>query len=759
MSKKRKLIDIKDICRFCLSDDNAMVDITAPYIQKKVEAFSASTSIIIEDTDYLPKKICHVCVYKLESWYDFKQQLKRSYSILLNYLKTGEFTRDITKINPNVTNVSSTIDKNSVDGVIKNDPTKMNKLLLELNVKKEKEDDSLSYVDDQLNTSLPLLEKSLESLELLTPKVESTSEGKTPMSPVRNRLSSVRRTSEQRLASTQRWVARKRALLAATGQNESDTDSMGSDTTQLSPMKKARVKCNERELERKRNEQDMMNECNQDELFKPQTIQSEVRIGDTTFVVTSTLYLSEPQFLSQSFNNLKGQNNDDVDQNMDIIDALQLRRVNDNKQVIDKMLEKCLNIEVEGTELEALQKVQVELASFVETEIKNKLTDDKKDQSEVSIEPPKPQDSFQTLEQQLKIIVEKTIKKNLENYRTRRQAMNKLNRTSYPVPSTFVKAAVKSPIFQPKVVVDRLDPKILQDFVKSKPENDPMDVKENLENCQDLVVPEKHVCTSCGLVFGSKAELTEHRLAHIGVKRRLMRCKRCHTIVEHELVKFHVCKIKSRQYPVKNQPSNTEVNSVNHQVHQNEEVKKMSTVDTNVIKEVNCFICEKAFSNAEKLKDHLQSHCDDNDESSSNIKEIFQCAICGMTVDTGEKLESHVEQHLFNDADDNPDLIDVVVDMKKPELHSCVQCNQKFHSEINLALHMQAHEEETAIAEWEDEYKMQGIYGCTICYDTFENEQQLADHFDVHNCSSHICVLCDKPFLTLAELQEHVNTH
>ena len=323
------------------------------------------------------------------------------------------------------------------------------------------------------------------------------------------------RTTERRKAYTRRWVARKRALIAATG-NNSETDSGASDN-QLSPVQKARAKSNadkedekqkkiaralknletnmndfkrgsDSDARRTRRSRNMKTERKKDQNQKsavkikekektkakekkeketekekekenvsiqPQTVKSELRIGDATYIVTSTLVISEPEYLNKSSGDILSTTT--KNENTDIIDAVQLKRVNPVSSVsADKrLLERCLNIEVEGTELEALQRVQVDLASFVEKDMKDKLFSENGVLEDIK---GKAKDSYDTLDQQLKNIVVKAIKKNYETSVQKKDLeVEEDVDKSKTVSPEFVKAAMNSPVFQPALVLTRLD--------------------------------------------------------------------------------------------------------------------------------------------------------------------------------------------------------------------------------------------------------------------------------------------------------------
>lgn len=655
--------------------------------------------------------------------------------------------------------------------------------------------------------------QSLFSLKTSKNEKEHTSEGKQTTLPlIKTRHSGIRRTNEQRMASTQRWVARKRALLAATGENDSDTDSINSDATlKLSSLKKHRNSFNFSK--------------NENHQFEPQSMQSELVMGDAMFIITSNLFLSELSNVNQLSNVLKLPSNYEGNivsheqQNIDIMNALQLCRIeSSNKCLMEdgKLVERCLNIEIEGTELEKLQNLQFKLASFIDKDLKKKLISEKdciKDMDSENIKSRKP---FQTLEQQLKVIVEKAVKKNLNNYQVIQcKTLNKFHRKK-TFSTAFIKAAMKSKVFQPRVFLDRLDlnliniennrnshklPKHLTSLNCYKNRVLNVDERNNYCNKNDIKILKKlkekdesidvnndglndkrHVCRARSVSFDSQLEVQRHCSIHKEeqvlsekIVKKIMRCKVCDESVDPDLVETHICNSLLSKYHHKCDKCDimfcTDSLLLNHKkIHEKD--KKVSQVFTVDLENCDlCFICNKKFT-SEILKKHLQKHCDDANKEHNNMStsmKIFQCAICGHTLNTEDKLEAHVEQHLFDDADDNSNLVNIIQAnsiQKSPEIQSDVkrsylQSNNKYNTNVELALHIQTHDTKDKIIEsLQDDFQMQNESRmCTICDLNFNHEQELLDHLNVHNNASCVCMLCDQPFLTLVELQKHVNSH
>lgn len=847
--------------------------------------------------------------------------------------------------------------------------------------------------------------------------------------PMRARLLPARRGKniERRKASTKRWVERKKALLAATGETVSDTDSLASDDVQLSPVQKARAKTNaDKEIERQKkvakvlktlemnftekytafrdrdtdsdtrrtrlskelhsstsqqkNKNLLLNQIGkknnvkrsgsslerensstvltdnvmlgvrtrkskiQDDdqtPFTPHSVKSKLVAGDATYIVTSTLILVDPLNVDKTdFNNLtkdsKDPNLDESNQekNTDIIDAVQLRRVNPvttntNNKSNDKFVERCLNIEVEGNELSVLKRVQYELVDFVEKEMKHKLfgtnggvaKTDKMD----SVKTDNVICVRQKLDQKLKDIIELTIKKNIESSMAS-EVDDMCSQGSTRFSPMLAKMAMNLPRYQPKIMIKRLDiakeskhyninntqtlkqttprsklagpfsaitrkrqsvpPARYNDYnitpldsdsdasdddavvekmpkgtnsrssnlakrsaiVIAKPmENKQDEQKADYEEAIKYAVAENHICGVCGLTFHTRKDVEAHVRSHkittdstVVVlqnenatspqksrqgKQKMMRCKRCHEIVEARFVKTHVCKTQLHkcyvcdsmfrtknllakhleshdhsEFNIINAIGNKKLNnsdallkilSTGSPKDQAQETKTVTKTQT-TINEKNdiqsdkisstgvkldstenimrkpketytCFVCDKIFTDEEVLKDHLQKHCDDLSEGEqSNSKEQYQCAICGNTLESDQALEEHVGKHLFDDEDDNPNLISIDQGntVNKPrETYQCGQCSEIFDSEMLLEMHMQAHEEEIAIAEWEKQGMKVYQYQCMLCDELFDTEEELAEHLDIHNANAQICQLCDKPFRTLEDLQEHVATH
>ncbi|KAL6435921.1 hypothetical protein ACFW04_005641 [Cataglyphis niger] len=1079
MSRKSNMAER---CRICLADRGCMTDIHDDSVESKLKDLAKCTCIDVKHEENLPSVICHVCLYKLDMWSEFKEQFIQSNKVLLEQLEISE-TSDISNSIKDSQKDESCVTENmkrkhlnrSEDSISDNDKKKSkadassSELTnidhdtgqIILDVISISSDDGNDRPTSSKDSSRKVLDDPDNSKKAAENGSREHMESKATSGSMRTKLLPVRRgrNIERRKASTKRYIERKKALLAATGENVSDTDSIISDDAQLSPVQKARAKNNaDKEAERQKRiakvlknlemnltekysvihdkdtdsdtrrtrlsnlhsstlqpnkknsllsptdkknnaeknisslESSMERENSSvslvennvtadvnvkkpesqvdDETFTPYTLKSELVIGDVTYAVTSTLILADKENSNNVTKDSKSSNVDESsrEKNTDIIDAVQLRRINNpatsdanSKPVNTKSVERCLNIEVEGNELSVLKRVQVELADFVQKEMRHRIFGTN-DSVAKTLFPEKLDDvsaiSRKKLDEKLKGIIERAIKKNIESSIIRHAD------DTYGF-ARVSKAAMNLPEYQPKVVIKRLDiskesklyninnlhilkqaasrgsshggsinltsrkrrivPPIKyndyntsaldsdsdksDDMISSKEasktsehaithgssakkspgmnkqivasvkhmENSsivkvmdngakwtPLFVEKNSTNEQKAdyedsiriedAITENHICGVCALTFSSRKDVEAHvrthkmissaNVTHITLsqneiavptpprqsKQKMMRCKRCHEIVEARFVKSHVCKTATEIHKcyVCNSMFRTEKLLVRHlESHDQSEFnivnaignKKSSTIDMsqktqsttpqedqktetkvqNVLTEKNdqsdiqsdkitstgvkldngetvgekfketytCFLCDKIFTDEEVLKDHLQKHCDDLSEGEqSNSKEQYQCAICGDTLESDQALEEHVGKHLFDDEDDNPNLISINQDnksnneMKEIEIYYCGQCSESFDSEMTLEMHMQEHEEEVAIAEWEKQgMKIINQYQCMLCDELFDAEEDLAEHLDIHNGNAHVCQLCDKPFRTLEDLQEHVATH
>ncbi|XP_066592671.1 uncharacterized protein [Prorops nasuta] len=923
---KLQLLNINEKCRICLAESDCMINLFDALLETKVNDLSKCSGISIKDEEGLPKLICHICLFKLDLWKTFKEQFIKTNTILLKHLNI----QDADTVPGTKFSKQEQVEKEFED----NEEMKKAKTdipaLIPLKLSNNEQDKEFT-----VNNVTALESKEYDNVDNSEINVSTKTK---PLSAKRTK------NTEKRIASTKRWVERKKALLAATGENVSDTES---DEAQLSPVQKARAKTNaEKEAERQRKltrtlknlEADMsgkyairhdndnviiadtdsdgrvtrsrktlsidivknkhnggafvekentkpltfrksINEITSSDQIMPLLINSQIEVGDATYIVTSKIIQGSTE--ASIFPCSKPLENDTTaisndensqDKNTDIIDAVQLRRVHPKTSKDKNFIERCLNIEVEGSELEPLRIIQTRLANFVEKEVKQRILSSQRSPDS------KRSRRKQPIDAQLKNIVERTIKKNLEQSMAKNVASD-LREFSKPVSPAFVKTALKSAKFQPKVLLDRFDTSKNNDerapstFVRKRKIHPPLkysdyttptlqfnsleqqgnvqrekvtehpfkirktqkqklvgqtddlstvnlktqskkqesvhsilkesNISEDNKSCSKTN-SEKYNCRSCNINFASRSEGEAHLQLHKTNrsvsrlnKNKMMRCRRCHEVVEARFVKVHMCKANRHinKCFACNSVFRTEKLLARHlTTHDQSEFslekitnlkkienvsKPASSVDDTAKKRglsedkldnepmklkqtYTCFVCDKIFTDEEILKDHLQKHCDEisEDEQSTN-KDQYQCAICGDSLISEALLEAHVEKHLFDDDDDNPNLISINQEKEKEIAQSfkCLQCPLSFKSEMLLEMHVQEHEEEAAIAEWEKKGLKVYSFRCKKCEEYFETEEELYEHADTHNGNGHVCQLCEKPFSTLTDLQNHVASH
>ncbi|XP_008209270.1 uncharacterized protein LOC100678424 isoform X2 [Nasonia vitripennis] len=614
MSRKRKLSNLADRCRFCLARDVCMNDLFVDWLKPKLHDLEKCSSVEVLDKPNYPKSICYVCLYKIEMWSEFKLQFLKTNKTLSSHFKYAEPSENVAD---KLINSNDTGDLNSdnnqkrlkidIQGA---EPVETSKKLNETSIRSAPLAEPLLATQNE-GSNENILSDTLRGSNKEDKGTASATKTQPSDSSITNsRKSGGRSRKIEREAFTKRWEERKNALIAATGEVPSESDS--DNGAQLSPVQKARARSNnekEQENQRRKIEKALKNlqtnmtekyRINQDDIiidverktrsrrthvddkqsketkiesskstlndmklehsiistkendkkkdaketskspikesekksfpnkeldqsvtndveamelstpvnetenqpenfenieehfealdnntgsadvdndamdvvsgvnkfndsFTPQLVSSEVSIGNATYIVTTTLDFPD-SFSSKSDISLKtnGLNIDATSQDgqkVDVLNAVELQRVqskntNDSVNKQNSDVQKCLKIEIEGMEVEALQRVQLELDHFVKEEIRKRVMDETLAKRKTDKKSIKFKDTYQTLDHQLKTIIEKILR---TNYEAEKNCERNWSINNKKISVEFLKAAKKSPVFQPKVAISRLN--------------------------------------------------------------------------------------------------------------------------------------------------------------------------------------------------------------------------------------------------------------------------------------------------------------
>ncbi|GFR14000.1 zinc finger protein [Trichonephila clavata] len=190
--------------------------------------------------------------------------------------------------------------------------------------------------------------------------------------------------------------------------------------------------------------------------------------------------------------------------------------------------------------------------------------------------------------------------------------------------------------------------------------------------------PKPFSCEICGVCFRNNFSLKKHKLTHRKLK-------------------------ASRNLKIEN---NCEQNSIDDAKQKNTSDKLLNSQDEALtdkhteLKPYLCQICLKCFAEENALKDHSNTHIDENLLNIKKDKDIFICNAC----------------------------------------------NEQFSDQDSLRIHCKTHIEDKP-------------YTCQMCYLCFQDEKALQDHNICHNKNFHCCETCGKKFSDTKEFEIHCRIH
>lgn len=422
------------------------------------------------------------------------------------------------------------------------------------------------------------------------------------------------------------------------------------------------------------------------ETFVPQSSKSELTIGDTKFIVTSQLIPGNASY-EETLNDLtkiKGANIDGSshEKNTDIIDAVQLRRVNPVVfNANSKFVKRCLDIRIEGHEWLVLKRVQMGLSDFIQKEVKYNLLSLNGDVAKTD---KINANSRQDLEQKLKDLIQKTIQKNVE-LSTIRDTDSAWDEE--PVISLEDTKMIVSSEYQPKVMMKRLD--------VSKESK-----VYNINNAHALT-PTSRKRQS---VFPTKYNDYSTALETDSIE--------SDDIIVQEVPKAN----NPRTYRNLAKRSPIIANSQNANVRIMDNVETIKTVNTDVL------------IGQESLNEQKTDY-EDASKIEGVIAENHICGVCGLTFNSRKDVEAHVRAHKAaarasstTQVTSQSESVTTPPKSNKQKKMRCKRCH-----EIVEACYVKAHAFMCKMKT--------GIYKCYVCNSTFTTQTLLAQHLETHDQS------------------------
>ena len=221
-----------------------------------------------------------------------------------------------------------------------------------------------------------------------------------------------------------------------------------------------------------------------------------------------------------------------------------------------------------------------------------------------------------------------------------------------------------------------------------------------------------HTCSHCGEEFYFKYKLDEHMFKHTGIKAH--KCEKCTlAFVSRRELERHIADHSMEVSFHCNTCDQTFASIQDLQTHVTLHAGRGKFV---------CSECNLSFKWKSQLKAHMVSHSDNR---------AFSCDMCEKEFKRMKDLRRHVR--IYHES--------------KPP-YTCTECNQDFHSPLNLLKHEKSCHSEAAQSE--------RFYECHQCSGAFKLKEDLDRHMKIHQSKPYICMTCSKEFSKLKFIKKHL---
>ena len=206
--------------------------------------------------------------------------------------------------------------------------------------------------------------------------------------------------------------------------------------------------------------------------------------------------------------------------------------------------------------------------------------------------------------------------------------------------------------------------------------------------------------------------------------------------------------------------------------HESHESKKHVS---EVLDELLCSVCERAFTTERAMKDHNKEKHADNDLV--EVVSLFSCNRCDFDAETTEDLQQHLELNIHNIEDKNVILQEIVVknegeSIEKETFH-CYKCEYSAHDENQIEEHgFKIHgiikcdrceysaEDLNIMKKHKMKHTGRIIFTCNICEFETTRESMLMEHKESKHTNPEVkldieCKKCEKSFPYMF----HYNAH